>query len=114
MDEISITGPTQVAELKDGEVEAYSIAPADFGMQTSDLASLKVESAEQSLEVIRGVFAGNGGPACDIVCLNAGAAIYVSGLSATLAAGVEAARDAIASGKATSALDNLVARTNGA
>ena len=62
--------------------------------------------------MIRSVLAGNPGPAHDIVCLNAGAAIYVSGCADTLAAGVEAAKLAISSGKAAEVLQNLVARSN--
>ena len=114
MDEISITAPTRVAELKDGKVTTYTLEPADFGMQKAPLDSLRVGSAAESLEMIRGVLAGDAGPARDIVCLNAGAAIYVSGLADTLAAGVEAAQAAIDSGKAAEVLQSLVARTNAA
>jgi anthranilate phosphoribosyltransferase len=112
MDEISISAPTRVAELKDGEVSCYTLSPADFGMETADVAALKVDSAEQSLAMIRTVLADQPGPARDIVCLNAGAAIYVSGCAETLAAGVEAARAAISSGEAARVLENLVMRTN--
>ena len=112
MDEISISAPTRVAELKDGEVSSYSVTPADFGMQTTAVDALKVDSAEESLAMIRTVLADQAGPARDIVCLNAGAAIYVSGCATTLAAGVDAARAAISSGKAAAILENLVARTN--
>jgi anthranilate phosphoribosyltransferase len=112
MDEISISAPTRVAELKDGEVSGYTIAPADFGMQIADLASLRVGSADESLAMIRGVLADEPGPARDIVCLNSGAAIYVSGCAASLAAGVEAAAVAISSGQAATVLQNLVTRTN--
>lgn len=112
MDEISISAPTRVAELKDGEVRCYTVTPADFGMQTASLDELRVGSAEESLAMIRAVFADNPGPARDIVCLNAGAAIYVAGCAESLAAGVEAARVAISSGKAAEVLQNLVAETN--
>jgi len=112
MDEISISAPTRVAELKDGKVTTYTITPADFGMETASLDELRVASAEESLAKIRDVFADKPGPARDIVCLNAGAAIYVSGLADTLAAGVEAARSAISSGRATEVLENLVRQTN--
>ena len=101
-----------MAELKDGEVSNYSLSPADFGMQTAPLETLRVDSAEQSLAMIRSVFADQAGPARDIVCLNAGAAIYVAGCADSLAAGVDAARAAISSGKAAAVLDDLVARTN--
>lgn len=114
MDEISISAPTRVAELKDGEVSCYTLSPADFGMEIAPLESLRVDSAEQSLAMIHWVLADQPGAARDIVCLNAGAAIYVSGLSDTLAAGVEAARAVISSGKAAGVLENLVARTNAA
>jgi anthranilate phosphoribosyltransferase len=112
MDEISISAPTRVAELNNGEVSCYTLSPADFGMETVEVAALKVDSAEQSLAMIREVLADQAGPAHDIVCLNAGAAIYVSGCAATLAAGVKAAQVAISSGKAAAVLENLVARTN--
>jgi anthranilate phosphoribosyltransferase len=112
LDEISISAPTRVAELKDGKVTTYTITPADFGMQKASLDELRVASAEESLAKIRDVFADKPGPARDIVCLNAGAAIYVAGLADSLAAGVEAARSAISSGKAAEVLENLVRQTN--
>ncbi len=112
MDEISISAPTRVAELKSGEVRCYTLTPADFGMQTASLDELRVGSAEESLAMIRAVFADNPGPARDIVCLNSGAAIYVAGCADSLAAGVEAAQAAISSGKAAEVLQNLVTETN--
>ncbi len=112
MDELSITATTHVAELKDGEVSTYTVTPEDFGMQTASLEDLRVSSPEESLAVIRGVFADQPGPARDIVCLNAGAAIYVAGLADSLAAGIDAVRAAIESGTAAEVLENLVAKTN--
>ncbi|MFZ9037501.1 MAG: anthranilate phosphoribosyltransferase [Gammaproteobacteria bacterium] len=112
MDEISISAPTRVAELKSGEVRCYTLTPADFGMQTASVDELRVGSAEESLAMIRAVFADSPGPARDIVCLNAGAAIYVAGCADSLAAGVEAAQAAISSGKAAEVLQNLVTETN--
>ena len=112
MDEISISAPTLVAELKDGKVSSYVITPGDFGMETASLDELRVGSAEESLAMIRGVFADQPGPARDIVCLNAGAAIYVAGCADSLQAGVEAARAAISSGKAAEVLQNLVLESN--
>jgi anthranilate phosphoribosyltransferase len=112
MDEISISATTSVAELKDGEVSTYTLSPADFGMEMAKVEALRVESAEQSLAMIRSVFAGQAGGPRDIVCLNAGAAIYVSGCTDSLAAGVDAARAAISNGRANAVLDDLVARTN--
>lgn len=112
MDEISLSAPTQVAELKAGKVETYSITPADFGLDQAAMDELRVDSAEQSLAVIRGVLADNPGAARDIVCLNAGAAIYVSGLADSHHQGVAAARAAISSGKAAEVLQNLVVKSN--
>ena len=88
------------------------MTPGDFGMQVTAVNALKVDSAEESLAMIHAVLADQAGPARDIVCLNAGAAIYVSGCAATLAAGVDEARVAISSGKAATVLEDLVARTN--
>ena len=108
MDEISIGAPTFVAELKDGNVTSYTIQPEDFGFARADLASLKVEDAAQSLTVVKNVLENQPGPARDIVQLNAGAALYVAGLSASLAAGITAAGEVLASGAALAKLDALV------
>ncbi len=112
MDEISISANTRVAELKGGEVNSYNLSPSDFGMELADSSELKVDSVEQSLAMIRSVLGNTPGPALDIVCLNAGAAIYVSGLTETLSAGVEKAQSAIAEGKAAEMLSSLVAESN--
>jgi len=100
LDEISIAASTQVAELKGGRVERYCIAPADFGLTGGSTDSLVVQTAEQSLATIDQVFAGQLGPARDIVLLNAGAAVYVAGVAETLAAGVARAAEVIDGGMA--------------
>jgi anthranilate phosphoribosyltransferase len=112
MDEISISAKTQVAELKDGEVISFSISPADFGLEMAELSQLKVDGAEQSLAMIQSVFSNTPGPALDIVCMNAGAAIYVCGIADSLADGIAKAQSAIAEGKASAVLAALVAKTN--
>jgi anthranilate phosphoribosyltransferase len=112
MDEISIGAPTFVAELKDGKVRSYTISPEDFGLARGDVAALRVQDADESLEVIKGVLENKPGPARDIVVLNAGAAIYVAGLVASLAEGVQKADEVIASGAARTKLDALAAMTN--
>ena len=112
MDEISIGAPTFIAELKDGAVRSYTVTPEDFGLARGDVAALRVENAEQSLEVIKGVLENKPGPARDIVALNAGAALYVAGLAETLAAGVTKAAGILASGEARLKLDALAAVTN--
>ena len=112
LDEISIGAATQVAELKNGEVSVYSIQPEDFGMQRADLETIRAKDAADSLDIIRRVFTNEAGPAKDIVCLNAGAAIYVSGLADSLASGVAKAQEVIASGKVASKLEELISVTN--
>ena len=112
MDEISISAPTNVAELKDGEVSTYRISAQDFGLQQADVASIRVDGVEESLAMIQSVFDNQQGPALDIVCLNAGAAIYVCGLADSHQQGVEMAQQAIAQGKAKTVLQNLVNKTN--
>jgi len=111
LDEISIGSPTTVAELKDGKVKSYTIQPEDFGMQRADLSSIRAVDAQDSLKIINAVLANQPSPARDIVCLNAGAAIYVAGLTASLAEGVKRAAEVIAEGKAAEKLQQLVAKT---
>ncbi len=112
MDEISISSATSVAELKDGEIKTYSIQPEDFGMNKAELSSIKAEDSTASLNIIKAVLDNTDGPAKDIVCLNAGAAIYVSGLTDSLQAGVEKAVSVIADGSARSKFQALVEYTN--
>jgi len=112
MDEISIGSATFVAELKNGRVSTYYISPKDFGLRKSALASLAVDGASQSLAVINDVLANKAGAALDIVLLNAGAAIYVSGLATSLAEGVKIAKTVIANGDAKAKLDQLVRFSN--
>lgn len=113
MDEISIGAPTAVAELKDGNVTTYTITPEQFGFERGDVADLAVESAAESLQVIRRVLENQPGPARDIVILNAGAAIYAAGLADSLAKGVATAAEVIAQGAAREKLDALVNFTRG-
>jgi len=112
MDEISISGPTRVAELKSGVVEEYVIEPAQFGLQTSPLSQIAVNSAEESLAIIHSVLQKQAGPARDIVLLNAGAAICVAGVAGSIADGIKLAAHAIDSGDAEQKLQQLVSLTN--
>ncbi len=108
LDELSVGATTRVAELKDGKVASMTIEPGDFGVGRHDKSALLVESPAQSLEMIRNVLANQVGAARDVVCLNAGAAIYVAGLAADIAAGVEKAKQSIASGAAAERLEKLI------
>ncbi len=111
LDEISIGERTDIAELKDGQVRRFSIQPEDFGMTRAPIESLKAADAQESLKIIRDVLDNQAGPARDIVQLNAGAAIYTSGLANSLPEGIEAAGNAISSGEARSRLDQLIVLT---
>jgi anthranilate phosphoribosyltransferase len=112
LDEISIGGETMIGELKDGEVREYRVHPRQFAIEASPLEAIQVGSGHESAEVLRQVLAGKHGPARDIVVLNAGAAVYVSGLAATLEDGVAKARAVIDAGAARRKLDELVEFTN--
>lgn len=112
LDEISIGAATQIAELRDGRLRRLTVTPEQFGLTRGDLADLTVNTAQDSLRLIREVFAGQPGPARDIVALNGGAAIYVSGLTDSLEEGVRKALLAIDSGGARAKLDRFVAATH--
>lgn len=112
MDEISFTGDTYVAELKDGKVSEYTLNPKQFGLGLHELASIQVNDAHASKAMILDVLSGKTGAARDIVLLNAGAAIYVSGIAASLQAGIAIAADMLDNGKAMQKLQQLIAKTN--
>lgn len=114
MDEISFTGDTYVAELKNGQVKEYVVNPQQFGLPLHDVKSIQVQSAEESKTIILDVLAGRKenekqGAARDIVLLNAGAAIYVAGLVANMQEGIKRASQVIDSGAAKSKLEQLIA-----
>jgi anthranilate phosphoribosyltransferase len=111
LDEISIANETDVAELKDGKINLYTLTPEQLGCVRSKLDALKVADAAASLNLIKRVFDGEKGPALDIVALNAGAAIYVSGIAESLQAGIEKARKVIAEGAAKAKFAKLIAVT---
>ena len=112
LDEISIGAPTRVAELRDGEVLEYEVTPEELGVARTKTDALRVESPEASVAMMRGVLDDRPGPARDIALLNAGAAVYVSGAVASLAAGVECARESLADGAGRDALAALVEVSN--
>jgi anthranilate phosphoribosyltransferase len=112
LDEISIAADTHVAEYKDGNLATLRINPQQFGFDTASLSTLTVSSPEESLEVIRSVFDNADGPARDIVALNAGAAIYASGLADDLNSGVGKALASLSGGAARERLSKLVALSN--
>jgi anthranilate phosphoribosyltransferase len=113
LDEISIGDNTEVAELKEGEVLRFALRPEDYGLARAHLDAIRVSGPEDSLMLLKAVLDGQPGPARDIVLLNAGAAIYVSGVTPSLAEGVRWAGAAIDSGEARRRFERLVALTQG-
>ena len=112
LDEITLTGPTQVSELRDGQVSTRQIHPGDFGLQTVSAEALKGGDADHNARILRGILDGEEGPQRDVVLLNAAAAMVVGGLAEDITAGLEVARESIDSGKARQALDRLVEVSN--
>ena len=112
MDEISLGAATVIGELKNGEITEYEIHPEDFGLPMASNRALRVETPEQSMQMLMGVLNGEPGAAGDIVALNAGAALYAANLADSLKGGLALARAAIASGAARRKLDELVAATH--
>jgi anthranilate phosphoribosyltransferase len=112
LDEITLTGPTRVSELRDGKVQTRDINPADFGLAVVDAAALKGGDAAANAQILRAVLDGQEGPALDIVLINAAAAIVAGGMAETLEEGLEKARTAVAGGAARAALEKLIAVSN--
>ncbi len=108
LDEISIATKTHVAELKDGQIKHYEITPEDFGMEKLDIAKLAVNDIDESLAMMQSVLNNTDGAAKDVVCLNAGAAIYAAGLTESIQDGVTEAIKAIESGAAKQKLEQLI------
>ncbi len=112
LDEITISGTTSVAELKDGQVNEYSVAPEEFGLKSASLDAIKVGNAAEAKAMLLAVLDDQPGVPRDIVQLNAGAAIYVSGLAQTLTDGIRKADEVISSGAAKDKLQQLIELSN--
>lgn len=112
LDEITISGETRVSELRNGEVFEYSIRPEDFGLKTAPIEAIQAKEPLESRRMLTAVLGNQAGPALDIVLLNAGATIYVSGVAGSLEEGVERARTAIKSGAAEAKMREAVAFSN--
>lgn len=107
LDEITITGPTTVSEVRDGEVRTFTLEPERFGIRCVRVEDLAGGSPEENAALMHRVFGGEEGPLFDVTALNAGAAIYVAGLAPTLEEGYEAARASLSSGAAARKLEEL-------
>jgi anthranilate phosphoribosyltransferase len=111
MDEVSLGAATLIGEFKDGGISEYEVHPEDFGLTMASNRALKVETPQQSKALLQSVLDNEPGPARDIVILNAGVALYAANVTATMAEGIERAREAVVSGKALAKLHQFVART---
>ena len=113
LDEMTTTGPTTVAELRDGEVRAYTLDCTEFGLPHSSIAALRGGGPEENARLLLSILAGDDGPARDITLLNAGAAIYLGGKAGGIAGGIARAEASIDSGAALDRLHRLVEATGG-
>jgi anthranilate phosphoribosyltransferase len=113
LDEISLGAATLIGELKDGEVREYEVHPEDFGLQMMSLRHLRVGSADESKAMMLSALDNQPGAAREIVCLNAGAALYVANAADSIGDGIAKAREAIASGAARAKLAHFVECTQG-
>jgi anthranilate phosphoribosyltransferase len=111
LDEITLSGPTMVAELRNGQISQYEIKPSDFGIANASMENLKVADAQESKAIILNIMNNQSGPARDVVCLNAGATLYAANVSKSIAEGVQLASSTITSGKAKQKLEAFVALT---
>ncbi len=112
LDELALHGPTRISTARDGAVTTNTVTPEELGFNITPLDTLTVDSVERSAEVIRNLLSGETGPARDIATLNAAAALVVAGIADDLKAGVQLAGEAIDSGKALAALNELIRITN--
>lgn len=113
LDEISVSAPTRVVEVRDGRTKGYTVSPEALGVEPAPASELRGGEPEINAATTRAVLAGEDGAARSVTLLNAGAAIYAAGAAASIAEGVVAARSAIDSGAAAEVLERFVARTRG-
>lgn len=112
LDEISVSAPTRVCEVIGGEVRRYEVTPSDFGVDVHDIDDIAGGDAAANARIARAILGGESGARADIVALNAGAALYVSGAVSSVREGVAVAREAMASGKALAKLEELIRVSN--
>src|SRR5262249_21506878 len=108
LDEITITGPTRVTELRDGRFETYRVSPADFGIPTATLRDIQGGDARINAQIIRSVLSDEPGPRRDIVLLNSSAALVAGGKARDFASGIAIARESLSSGAASGKLEKLI------
>ena len=111
LDEVSLEGPTMIGELKDGEIREYEITPQQFGLKACPTVQFKVSNPQESMNIVMNVLDGQAGPAQDIVCLNAGAALYAADLAKDIGEGLAMAQASISSGQAKAKLQDFISTT---
>jgi anthranilate phosphoribosyltransferase len=111
LDELSVSGPTHVVELRGGRIEAYVVTPASVGLRVSPQDAVAAGTPEKNAGIARRVLAGEQGAERDLTVLNAGAAVYVGGGAESIEDGVRLAEQAIDSGAARDVMDRFIART---
>ncbi|MCG8491357.1 MAG: anthranilate phosphoribosyltransferase [Sneathiellales bacterium] len=112
LDELTTTGPSQVVELKDGEIREFEITPEEVGLSRVPLSDIKGGTPEENAEAMLKLFDGEAGPYRDVTLLNAGAAILIGDKCGTLEDGITLAAEAIDSGKARHAFEEMKRITN--
>ncbi len=112
LDEMTTAGPTKISELSGGKVRTYEVTPEELGLARADLEALKGGTPETNAALSRNILAGQGGPARDIVMLNAAGALVAAGKAASLADGLELAARAIDSGGAADKVEALIEFSN--
>jgi anthranilate phosphoribosyltransferase len=112
MDEITLTGPTRVAEINEGQVTLSTIEPEDFGLRRCLLSDLQGGDAVENAAIVRDILAGAEGPKRDVVLLNAAYAMVAAGIAENVDAGLQKARNMIDEGLAKAKLEGLVNLTN--
>jgi anthranilate phosphoribosyltransferase len=113
LDELTVTAPTMVSTVRAGTIRTERIDPRSLGLQTGAIDSLRARDESHAADIVRGVLAGEAGPAADMVLLTAGAALVVAGAANTIAEGIALGRESIASGRASKALSTLAQASHG-
>ena len=112
LDEISLACPTYVTEMKEGKISEYEISPEDFDFKTTSLDGLQVNSPQESLNLAKLALQGEHEKASSMICMTAGAALYLSDIAGSLEAGVELAKSSLESGAGLKKLNQLVEFTS--
>lgn len=113
-DEISVSGRTMVREVRDGAIQAYDVAPEDFGVAPAPSDSVRGGDAERNAAMLMGLLGGETGPARDAAVINAAAALYAAGRAQSFADGAALATHALDSGRAEATLESLRSASQGA